>query len=108
MIALVCGGRDFTDYDRVCRVLDGLAITRIIHGDCRGADRLAQRWALERVIAETAVPAQWARYGNAAGFMRNAQMLGLKPDVVVAFPGGPGTRDMVNRARYAGVTVIEG
>lgn len=30
-----------------------------------------------------------------------------KPDLVVAFPGGRGTADMVKRARAAGVEVIE-
>jgi ABC-type sugar transport system substrate-binding protein len=30
-----------------------------------------------------------------------------KPDIVVAFPGGTGTADMVRRARKAGVVVIE-
>jgi UDP-N-acetylmuramoylalanine-D-glutamate ligase len=30
-----------------------------------------------------------------------------KPDLVVAFPGGRGTADMVRRAKEAGVEVIE-
>ena len=31
------------------------------------------------------------------------EVLGFKPDLVVAFPGGRGTADMVRRARKAGV-----
>jgi predicted Rossmann-fold nucleotide-binding protein len=34
-------------------------------------------------------------------------MLDMKPDGVVAFPGGDGTADMVRRARAAGVKVWE-
>jgi hypothetical protein len=30
-----------------------------------------------------------------------------RPDLVVAFPGGRGTADMVRRARAAGISVIE-
>lgn len=30
-----------------------------------------------------------------------------KPDLVVAFPGGAGTADMVSRARRAGIDVLE-
>jgi hypothetical protein len=30
-----------------------------------------------------------------------------KPDLVIAFPGGRGTADMVKKARRAGVEVVE-
>lgn len=52
-------------------------------------------------------PADWDRYGKAAGGIRNSQMLiEGKPDLVVAFPGGNGTRDMVLKARKAGIRTI--
>jgi hypothetical protein len=51
-------------------------------------------------------PADWARHGNAAGLVRNQQMLDDgKPDLAVAFPGGKGTADMVRRARKAGIPI---
>jgi predicted Rossmann-fold nucleotide-binding protein len=34
-------------------------------------------------------------------------MLEWKPDLVVAFPGGTGTADMVAQAKAAGVAVME-
>ncbi|HVM95122.1 MAG TPA: hypothetical protein VMT89_01980, partial [Candidatus Acidoferrales bacterium] len=50
--------------------------------------------------------ADWRRNGRAAGPIRNQQMLTEgKPDLVVAFPGGRGTRDMVNKAKAANVAV---
>jgi hypothetical protein len=53
-------------------------------------------------------PAQWDRYGEAAGPIRNAWMLEFgKPDLVVAFPGGRGTADMISKARKAGIEVCE-
>jgi hypothetical protein len=40
----------------------------------------------------------------ASGFKRNQQILGeAKPDGVIAFPGGTGTADMMERTRKAGI-----
>jgi hypothetical protein len=51
--------------------------------------------------------AEWHRFGREAGPMRNARMLAEgKPNLVVAFPGGPGTRNMVDLARRAGVEIV--
>lgn len=105
MIAIVCGGRDYTDYEHVCRQLDALGITFVIHGGARGADALAQRWALDRGIPFACVPAHWDRYSKAAGAKRNGWMLRLKPEMVVAFPGGRGTANMVEQAVAAGIDV---
>lgn len=112
MIILVCGGRDFSDYACVCAHLDRCGdVDMVIQGGARGADALAKRWAKERRIHCAQVDAMWNRadgstdYG--AGPKRNRAMLLLKPDGVVAFPGGSGTRDMVEAARAAGVDVWE-
>lgn len=112
MKVLVCGGRDFDDYSKVCEVLDGIdqghVITQIVHGAARGADRLANQWAFARGVPVNAFAANWESEGRAAGPIRNQRMLDLgKPDLVVAFPGGRGTADMVSRARAAGVEVRE-
>ena len=51
----------------------------------------------------------WApagRIGKKAGPLRNQRMLDEgKPDLVVAFPGGGGTKDTVRRAVQAGVII---
>ncbi len=49
--------------------------------------------------------ALWERHGRAAGVIRNQAMLDYGIDLVLAFPGGRGTADMVRRARSAGVAV---
>ena len=109
---LVCGGRDYADRARVYVVLDQLLLEagklRLIHGDAPGADQLAADWALENRIRTKTYPADWGRYGRAAGPIRNATMLAKeRPDLVVAFPGGRGTADMRRRAGTAGVPVLE-
>lgn len=112
MRVLVCGGRDYADYPAVKQVLDAIhvktPITRLIHGDARGADHLAERWARWHFVAFSPYPANWSLHGGSAGRKRNQVMLDDgKPDLVIAFPGGRGTADMVRRAKAAGVPVRE-
>jgi hypothetical protein len=106
---IVCGGRDFHDYYRLANVMDRLRAIRpiamVFHGNARGADALADRWCRERDVPVFPVPAEWSKHGKAAGPKRNQAMLGQGIDLVVAFPGGRGTEDMVRRARKAGVMV---
>lgn len=109
---LVCGGRKYHDQAHVWATLSELnaeqPIGLIIHGSATGADRLAQAWAHSRLIPERAFDANWPKYGSSAGAMRAQQMIDEgKPDLVVAFPGGPGTADLVQRARLHGVKVLE-
>lgn len=106
---IVCGGRDYSDYASVCKVMDWWRASFphivVIHGNARGADTLADRWAKERGVKSWPVPAEWKRDGRKAGPLRNRRMLGMGPDVVVAFPGGRGTADMTRQAEAAGVVV---
>lgn len=121
---LVCGGRDFKDKDLVYRVLDEICDTRgwktpedefgnylpsviVIQGGARGADSYADMWAVINWCEQREFPADWDKYGKKAGYIRNQQMLDEgKPNLVVAFPGGKGTRMMIELARKAGVEVI--
>ena len=112
MRVLVCGGRNYFDPVRVFAVLDKLhaeaGIDAIIQGGARGADRLASNWATTYSVRNMQYDADWDSYGKMAGHLRNQIMLDDgKPDVVIAFPGGRGTADMVRKARKAGVEVVE-
>ena len=69
---------------------------------------MAQEWAEARGVPCEVYLANWAELGRKAGPIRNQQMLDEgRPTLVVAFPGGRGTADMIRRARSAGVEVIE-
>lgn len=109
---LVTGGRNYANVAKVFETLDKLdaehTIKLIIHGGAEGADSIADHWASLRWCHCSVYMADWDTYGKAAGPRRNAEMLAnSKPDLVVAFPGGRGTADMVRRARAAGVRVVE-
>ena len=67
---------------------------------------IAYDWAVCNWSKIEEFPANWAKHGNMAGPIRNQAMLVKgKPDLVLAFPGGRGTADMVNRARVSKVPV---
>jgi hypothetical protein len=109
MIALICGGRDFNDrvwlYDFLDWYHKHYTITKIIEGDALGADKLAGAWGKTRGIEVVAVPADWKRYRNAAGPIRNKRMAEMKPDVCIPFPGGKGTANMVATATDFGIPI---
>ena len=109
MRVLVCGGREYKNRDAVFRCLDAInnppvqnsldrrdVITLLIHGCATGADTLAGEWAEERGIPVDPYPIE--EYEG--GFGRNARMFfRSRPDLVVHFPGGNGTRHMVRLAQ---------
>jgi hypothetical protein len=114
---LICGDREWTDplpIHLVVRATVERSRTRgedttIIAGGARGADSIAARFTSGFADLEE-YPADWAKYGKAAGPIRNQQMLDEgKPDIVFAFHDdlaiSKGTGDMVRRAKAAGIPV---
>lgn len=103
----------------------------VIEGGATGADTCASEWVYKSPlhgevvnlgtydpvkyedkhsgmpVAHLCFPAEWNKYGNAAGPIRNGQMLREgKPDLVLAFGYGRGTDDMVTQARNAMLPVV--
>lgn len=114
---IVTGGRkrdSEDDYNRMvnilvdigeywCRAVDLV----IIQGGCpTGVDALARRFADEYDVAVESYPADWDRYGRAAGPKRNQAMADAGEGLCLAFPSrgrSAGTWDMVRRAVAAGI-----
>jgi hypothetical protein len=125
LVILVSGSREYARPDLIGegRRLIGDALAQAVretvadevvirHGRCRGADMIADEWACEmrrlgRHVEIDSRPADWDRYGKAAGFVRNGQMVDEGADICLAFPIGmsPGTWDCVARAQAAGIPV---
>ena len=121
---LVCGGREFDDWGLLSSTLDKLCLDRgwvrepdeygnwlpdvtVVHGGAKGADSLATDWAVINWCYLTIHKADWENLGKAAGPVRNKKMLEQsEPDIVVAFPGGKGTANMIKLAKEAGVEVM--
>ena len=111
MIVLVCGGRDFTDRQLVFDTLDRVRSKYpdnlvVVHGAAKGADLLAEEWCKSRQVMYVGVPAQWDKYGKAAGMQRNRVMRDVwQPKACIAFKGGTGTRGMIKLMEEVGVKV---
>lgn len=104
---LVCGGRNYANQEAVWAALDALQPppTAVLTGGAPGADSLAARWAHARDIRCIPVYAQWRNHGRAAGPIRNRKLISMHPALILAFPGGSGTRNMVRQAEAAGLRV---
>ncbi len=104
---IVCGGRKYRNRSHIRRVLVGYALRDPIiqHGGCSGADRLAADEAMGLGYTVSCTMADWKRHGNAAGPIRNQEMVDEGADLLIAFGGGKGTADCVRRAEKAGIPV---
>ena len=110
MRVLVCGGRDYDNKPRVYEVLDRIhaehTIGLLICGDAKGADALARRWCTKHGIPLAVFPPAWGKLRKTAGPIRNTWMLKfMKPHLVVAFPGGRGTQNMLTQSEEAGAKI---
>jgi len=121
-IILVTGGRSFTDTHLVDVALTAADPGMVIEGGAKGADRLCREWAHAHGVHTLRVDALWDFYAEQerkgvpgatrgkAGPVRNSAMVRLASllgAVVVAFPGGSGTADCVEKARGVGLVVVE-
>ena len=110
----VTGGREFTDSKLVWDKLDVAnshqLVDALVNGGARGVDTFARNWALDRRIDIIDVPAIWDNYGKSAGPRRNrlmARLIAPHISMLVAFPGGVGTANMIANARQLKIAVFE-
>lgn len=128
----VTGGREYSDRDRVFSVLYSIAKCTednplpvdfiLIVGDAPGLDSIAEDWGVVNWVTIEKFEADWHNlkakpcvvkvdangrpYNVLAGPNRNQRMIDEgKPELLVAFPGGTGTADMVRRCRKVGIPV---
>ncbi len=116
IIVLVSGSRDATEkhVEIIEQTIDKYVLPKLkelypeanvtlVHGDCRGVDKLCAKIALEKGWEQYAMgitSQEWKRLGKAAGVIRNEEMLkSSRPHFCLAFPLGnsPGTRNCIKK-----------
>lgn len=120
LVVLVSGSRDWTDHELIRKVLRQLPSAKnrlLIHGDCRGCDRIAAYIGLQEGFKVKSFPAKWWFLGQKAGPIRNTEMLNYLAECrkkgqrtfVVAFHDNleksKGTADLVKKAEEMGFLV---
>ncbi len=110
MKVVVCGDRKWLNISIIeKRLLELPSDTIIVQGECDGADSLARNIAREIGLDVVGFYANWNKYGNPAGPIRNIKMLDTKPHLVIAFHDdltkSRGTKHIVKEARKRGIKV---
>ncbi len=105
-IAIV-GSRTFGEYKNLVEMdefisshIDVSKITKVVSGAAAGADTLGRVWAQAHGIIIKEYPADWKRYGKAAGHIRNVSIID-DADIVFAFWDGKstGTKHSISLAK---------
>lgn len=104
MRVIIAGGRDFNDYELLKRKCDRYMsdpnkVFQVISGMAKGADMLGVRYAKERDLYVQEYPADWDKYGKAAGAIRNAEMAEVAECLIAFYNGSPGTTHMIKEAK---------
>ena len=70
--------------------------TEIVSGTARGVDRVGEIWAEANGIPITKMPADWNKYGKAAGYIRNSEMAEYCDAALVVWNGSsPVSKNMI-------------
>ena len=107
---IVCGGRRWRDRFRLEARLEMIPQPFVlVHGGCdRGADAIANEWATTQPnVTVERHPAEWSKFGDAAGPIRNRYMAHIGADLCLAFPSrdSRGTWGMIDEAKTCNIPV---
>lgn len=109
----IIGSRTFLDYELLSNTIknylseNNLIIKSVVSGGAKGADTLAEKFALENTIEMIVFKPDWKRFGKRAGFIRNTLII-ENSDIVFAFWEGKssGTKDSIEKAKSLNKKVI--
>lgn len=124
---IICGNREFTDYVLLKKEATKLIVElkmagpiTIVSGECRGADKLGEKFAIEYKFGIDRHPAKWddidaepciikrhsdgSAFNVLAGTNRNREMAEKSTHCLAFWDGTPGgTKDMIGLAKSHGL-----
>ena len=109
MKTIIAGSREITDYKIIRRAIkkSGFKITEVVSGTARGVDTLGEEYAEKHNIPIKQFSADWDRYKNAAGHMRNVEMSQYAQALIAIWDGkSPGTKNMIINAQKRDLKVF--
>ena len=101
MKLIIAGTRTFNRYDILEKYAEeyiekheGKEV-EVVSGHAEGADKLGEKFAVEKGYPLTIFKANWNKYGKAAGPIRNEEMAKYATHCIMFWDGkSPGTRNM--------------
>lgn len=110
---IIAGSRGFSDFAALCSYCDKVLSRKaqegqivVLSGHCRGVDLMGEAYAKSKGYTVEVHPADWQRYGLAAGPKRNKEMAAAAHALIAIWDGkSRGTKNMIDEARAAGLPV---
>ncbi len=103
MRVIIAGSRKFHNLEFLTKKMDALLANQtevtIISGTAMGADKTGEEYAALRKFPVERYPANWDKYGKAAGPIRNEEMAKVADAAVIFWDGkSPGSKNMIATA----------
>lgn len=115
---MVCGSRSITDRDLIFKWIENYISNfkddkiYIIEGEARGVDSIAKDYALINHYDIIPFPANWSKYGRAAGIIRNEEMVKACDACLIIWDGtSKGTKndiDLCKKYHKAYAVIVPG
>lgn len=108
MKVIIAGSRDIhlMRYVEDAIQMSGFTISEVVDGCADGVDLLGEAWAIDNGIPIKKFPANWGKFGKAAGPIRNREMAEYADALIAVWDGkSKGTQDMIRKAQKRGLKI---
>lgn len=108
MKTIIAGSRAGPKYSDLTEAIKscGWSPSVIVSGTARGADQLGEAWAVNNGVPIERYAADWAKFGRAAGPIRNKIMAQNAEALIALWDGkSSGTKNMIELAKTYGLKV---
>lgn len=86
---------------------NGIHVDELVCGMGGAVDMASFHWAKDKGIPVKTTPAEWTKYGHAAGSIRNQKMAEYADALIAIWDSkSPGTKDMIERAKVMGLKIF--
>lgn len=105
MKTVIAGSREIplVVFDIIMGQYDADCISEVVSGGAIGVDTFGELWAAEHEVPIKRMPADWPRWGRAAGFYRNVDMAEYCDQAIIIWDGeSKGTLHMIDIMRKLG------
>jgi len=100
MKLLITGSRNFNDKEKLFKELSEISFDTLISGGAKGADQMAEEYAVLNGITVEQHKPDYKKYGRAAPIVRNKDMVELSDSVIAFWDGkSKGTKSTIDYSK---------